>query len=286
MKTMEKKQALYNMELDQHYYHFVVLSNARKFSLTDYWKHLGKAKPTGNPKISYPNFEIEHRVLKRNIPYAGGEILKRISADKKGKKPYSYDTFALTVKTKKSEYVVLAFPFTALARQSVETQIAELRAKKGVDFQKADITSLIKQGHTGMGGGAFRAGIVGLQVICREDTHLSSVTLGGDNPLKSTLYKKFLMKPTEEGNKFSLDYCVLACELQWTDDIYGKGVGRTRTLRSRVRMDIFGNFKFYVHKGGENIIIIPYLLQTLDIMKCLDKVSIDPLLRLPKKEEL
>lgn len=280
---MAKEQILYNMKLDQHYYHFVVLSNVRRFSLTDYWRHLGKVQTTKIPKKSYPDFEIEHRKLKRDYPYAGGKLLRRISTS--GHAPYFYDVFALRVKTKKDEYIVLAFPFAALARHSVDTLIAEPRVKKGVDYQKADIASLIKQGRTGIRGGPFLAGVVGLQVISIGDPYLSSVTLGGDSPLKSALYEGFLRKPTEQGRKFFPEYCVLACELQWTHNISGHSVGSNHTLRSRVRMDIFGNFKFYVHKGGENIVIIPYLLQVLDTMKCLGKVSINPLLRLSKEEE-
>lgn len=272
------------MKLDQHYFHFVVLSNTGRFTLSDYWRHLGKTQTTKNPMKLYPGYEIEHRKLKREYPYAGGKLLKKISTS--GHAPYFYDAFALRVKTNKDDYAILAFPFAALARHSVDHLIADMRIKKGIDYKRADIASLIQRGLTGIGGEHFRAGFVGLQVISRGDPNLSSVTLGGDSPLKSELYQDFLKKPIEQGKKFFPEYCVLACELQYMHSTDKQSIVSNHNLRSRVRMDIFGNFKFYVHKGGENIVLIPYLLRELDAMKCLTEVSINPLSRISNEEEL
>jgi len=169
----------------------------------------------------------------------------------------------------------------------VNNLMSKLNVRKGLDFQKADITSLILAGDDGIGeGDPFRAGVVELQVVNTKDPSLSSVTLGGDDPLKSRLYEGFLHKSiTKDRKTIFPERCVLACELQRPRDTSGQIVGSKGNIRSRVRMDIFGNFKFYAHKGAENIIIIPYLLRELDAMKCLKGVSINPLLRLSEEDE-
>ena len=281
---MDTEKTLYNMELDQHYFHFIILHNKRRLKLEDYWNHIGWIIKTKNPEKSYRNFEIQHRKLKSKIPYAGGQVLKRISKD--GKPPYEYDVFAIRVKTKNDTYIVLAFPFIDLARDSLDKLMSELSVRKGITFRKADIISLILSSDNGIGEELFRAGVVELQVINKKDPNLSSVTLGGDNPLKSSLYEDYLKNPiNEERKKIYPERCVLACELQRTTETSVQTMLSKPNIRSRVRMDIVGNFKLYVHKNGENIFIIPHLLRELDAMKYLNRVSINPLLRLSKEEE-
>lgn len=282
--SIEKK--LFDVNLDQHYFHFVILRNTKSLGLTEYWRHLGgRFIKVKNSEKSHPDFEIQHRKLKTKYTYAGGKLLDSLATSGDSSAPYLYDVFALRVKTDYDTYIVLAFPFAALARHSLDNLMSKLYVRKGVDFRKVDVTSLILSGDNGIGEESFRANVVGLQVINSKDPNLSSVTLGGDNPLKSRLYENFLKESIKkDGKKIFPECCVLACEFHRPHDASVQIVGNKGNVRARVHMDIFGNFKLYVHKGAENIVIIPYLLRELDVMKCLKKVSINPLLRLSKED--
>ncbi len=271
---MNEVQTLFDVTLDQHYYHFVALNNSEGHALGDYWRYMGEGGCAKRSKKVYDGFEIEHRAIKDKHAYAGGTVLARVATA--GGPPYIYDVFALNVRTGKCDYVVLAFPFSGLARTSVDTLAAKTRVEGGLTYQRADIGTLLKRGRMGIRQGGFRGGIMSLQVISKGDPHLSSVTLGGDDPLKSLLYEGFLQKPTEEGNEFRAEDCTVGCEVVWG----------SRNVRSRIWMDIFGNFRVYVHKGAWNMVMIPHLLSALDSLKCLTPISVNPLHRLSDEEEV
>lgn len=281
---MEAKKTLYNLKLEQHYFHFIVLGNVASLSLVDCWKHIGKVRRTQSPIVSHDGFEIEHRVLNSDEPYSRSDIAASVRGDSKG--PFPYDVFAMKVRTKRNAYIVAAFPFAALARDTVGTLRRAVSARKRVDFQKANVASLIGQADNGIVADDFRAGVVGIQVASKGDPDLRSVCLGGEHPLKSSLYKEFLQTQIEkEGKKFRIEHCILACELDQPRDELSDHGRTTPTLRSRARIDTFGNFKFYIHLGGANLIVIPRLLQVLDGLKCLDRVAINPLLRYSEEEQ-
>lgn len=270
--------------LDQRHFHSIVLRDTGGYSLTEYWKQLGNTVMGRQmDEITYPDFEIEHRRLRDNFPYPRGKLLEIVSASHDGSPPYFYDLFALRIKYGRSTYFVFAFPFAALGRVIVDNLINNHGLRKRCDILKVQLSVLVQHERRSEESGQLRTKVVGLHVVIPGDPLLTSLTLGGDNPMGSTLYRDYLQEPIQKGQS-TLEECVLACELEQSTDKPAKALEVERHLRSRMHMDQFGNFKFYVHVRGGNLVIIPHLLKKLISLNCLDRASQNPLNR--AKEEL
>jgi hypothetical protein len=287
---MEVHDVNFNMKslnLDQRYFHFIALRDISGYKLSDYWNQLGNIRTKKSPYIYEQDFEIQHRQLESDYPYTRGQLLEAVSVSGDGSPPYLYDVFALKVKVVNQTYLVFAFPFVTLAREMINNLLYKHNLRKKGDIQKVDVPLLVKKGDTELGSDSFHSHIVGLKVVIADDPDLSNLSLEGDNPLKSMLYQKFLQDPIQQGD-YTPERCVLACELQWPSENSNQTIVsnvKKRKIRSKMHMDLFGNFKFYVHKGGENFITIPYLLQILFELNCLNNVSMNPLSRISEQEE-
>ena len=282
---MTMEAANFELLVDQRHFYFIALRSTDNYKLTDYWAQVGNIA-TVKPKkdMVYPNFEIQHRQYRSNFAYPRGKLLKVVSSSKDGAPPYLYDLFAARTNFNNKTYLVLAFPFAALARDIVDKLIGEYNIRNRCDIIKVDLPVLIQHSDIPSDTGQIRTTVVGLQVVISDDPALSSLSLGGDNPMKSSIYKHFLHEPIRQGTTI-LEQCILACELQQSADNTGEPIISPRKRRARVHIDAFGNFKFYVHIKGENVITIPYLMQYLDSSNCLGSVSINPLHRNEQEEE-
>lgn len=284
---MSIQQVNFDLLADQRYYHSIALRDIDNYSLACYWGQLRNVD-TSNQRsdLAYPDFEIQHRRLRSDFPYPRGKLLEAVSASGDGSSPYLYDVFALRMKVGAQTYFIFAFPFAALARYVIDSLIENHDLLKKGDIQKVNLAALVQQAEVEVENleGPIRTRIVGLQVVISGDPAVSSVILGGDNPLKSAIYQDFLRESIHKSGSIP-DQCVLACELPWPSEVSGQSTVNQRKLRARMHMDAFGNFKFYVHVGGENFVIIPYLLQVLDSLKCLDKAPMNPLWRVHEEYE-
>ena len=285
---MSIQQVKFDLLVDQRYYHFIALRVTDSYRLTEYWNQLENVTTVdGNMSdLTYSDLEIQHRRLRSHTPYTRGNLLETVSAAEDGMPPYDYDLFALRINTENQTYLVFVFPFIALGRVVIDTLNANSDfIKKGV-IQKVDLGTLVRHEEIAADNLAdpIRTRIRGLQVLMLSDTALSSVRLDGDNPLKSSIYQNYLRESLHKG-RTNLKQCVLACELQWPPQQTNQSSVNQRSLRARIHMDIFGNFNFYIHIGGENCLLIPYLIQKLDSLKCLDKGPMNPLWRIREERE-
>lgn len=271
--------------LDQRYFHSIVLRDTGGYSLAKYWKQLGNTVMGRKiDQTQYPDLEIEHRRLRDNFPYPHGKLLEIVSASHNGTPPYLYDLFALRIKYGRSTYFVLAFPFAALGRVIVDNLIANHGLRKQCDILRVELSVLIQGGGRSEEAGQLRTKIIGLHVVIPGDPLLTSLILGGDNPMGSTLYRDYLQEPIQKGQS-TPEECVLACELEQSADEPAKTLEVERYLRSRMHMDQFGNFKFYVHVQGRNLVMFPYLLKELVSLNCLNRTSQNPLHRAKEEQE-
>lgn len=284
---MSIEQLNFDLLVDQRHFYFIALRDTAGYTLTDYWNQIGNVVTPGQQRSDhiYPDFEIQHRRFRSYFPYPRGKLLEIVSASGDGTAPYLYDVFALRMMIEAKTYFVFAFPFAALARDVIDDLINNHDLRRKGDILKVEVPVLVQHSEVEVETAHIRMRIVGLQVVIADDPALSSLSLGGDNPLKSSIYQDFLKEPIRKSN-FIPDRCVLACELQWPLEMMDQEVMSQRKVRSRMHMDAFGNFKFYVHVSGANFVIVPYLLQRLNSLKCLDKVSINPLQRMQQEDEL
>ncbi len=273
------------LKLDQRHFHSVVLRDTGGYSISEYWRQLGNTVAGCQmDKVPHPDFEIQHRRLRDNFPYPRGKLLEIVSASHDGSPPYFYDLFALRIKCGGSTFFVFAFPFVALGRVIVDNLINNYGLRMKCDILKVDLSDLVQHGGRSEESGQFRTKIVGLHVVIPGDPLLTSLTLGGDDPMSSNLYKDYLQEPIRKGQS-TLEECILACELERSSDKPDEALEVERHLRSRMHMDQFGNFKFYVHVRGRNLVIIPHLLKQLISLNCLGRASQNPLHRAKEEQE-
>ena len=281
---MTNERAAFNILVDQRHFYFIALRDIGGYRLSDYWEQAGNIVMPGQKSTDVidPEFEIQHRRLRSAIPYPRGKTLEAVSVSGDKSAPYLYDIFALRIIIGTHSYFIFAFPFAALAREVIDRLIETYHLQRKCDILKVDLPLLIKNRELQSETGEMRAHLVGLRVVISGDPALSSLSLGGDDPLESAIYRNYLQRPISEGSTI-LEQCVLACELEYS---FGSGDPvKPRKLRTRMHIDAFGNFKFYVHINGENFIIVPYLLKQLRSLNCLNNVSVNPLHRVQEQLE-
>jgi hypothetical protein len=284
---MSNKEALFKCLTDQRYYHFVALRDNGRYSLPVYWRQIGDVAPLSGEQrdVSTSTSEVQHRQLKLPKPYARGGVLQAISKSKDGSPPYLYDLFGIKTRLGRDAFFVLVFPFAGLALDMVTTLIAQHNLLRAGELQRVDLGTLVKCFENGAQTEFHDliSQVVALQFVVADDKCLSGMRLGGDDPLNSKIYRESL-RPEVKRGFLHPDLCVLSCEQEWRRATHGDDSQGHGTIRSRLHIDAFGNFKFYVHIGCCNIPLIPYALGLLYSLKCLQKTSGNPLLRLSQDE--
>lgn len=273
---MEIPKVRFSSLIDQRYFHFIVLRKLGDRILTNYLSNIGKSITIERQDFNLANlnFDIQHNQVTSDIPYTRGLVLENVSTSKDGMPPYNYDLFSFRIESKAQTLFVFAFPFASLGRDIVDNLIAN---KSGI-LLKVEVPKLIKIGEREQNllKEPLRTHIVGFHVVIVDDPTISSLSLGGDDPLKSDIYRDYL-KSSIYTDKIIPDQCVLACELLDSKEM---------STRARIHMDAFGNFKFYVHIKTANLVAIPFLLQKLSSLKCFDEISTNPLRRIQEETNL
>jgi hypothetical protein len=282
---MSTETAHFDLLVDQRHFYFIAVRDLAGYRLADYWAQIGSVTTVrGQTDVVCPGLEIQHRQLRSELAYPRGKPLEIVSVSKDGSPPYLYDVFAIRLRFHAKTYFVFVFPFAALAREIVDRLIITYNLRRRCDLLRVDLPLLIQHSELPSEVKQVRTNIVGLQVTVPDDPALSSLSLGGDNPMKSSIYRSFLQEPIRKGTTI-LEQCILACELQLSGENPDQLAVDQRKSRARVHLDAFGNFKFYLHINGENLITVPYLIQRLISLDCLDTVSINPLHRVEKEDE-
>ncbi len=275
----------FKLLVDQRHFHFIILRDIGGYTLNSYWTQAADAGALSKQAddINYPEFEIQHRELRTNTAYPRGRLLETVSLSKDGSPPYLYDLFGLKILIDSVTYFAFVFPFSALALEITDRIIDGYKIRRICEIIKVDLSLLVGKIGSQTDVRKISSQVVGLQAVISDDPVLHSVSLGGDDPLKSSIYKNFLLDPIRKGIT-TLEQCVLKCELQ--PPIADSFELSAQQRRARVHLDAFGNFKFYVHISGKNFATIPFLVQLLKTLECLDTTSVNPLHRLQEEDAL
>jgi len=271
---------------DQRYYHFVVAKVGAKFSLETYWKAMGDlVSPKNGIAVSEKSYAIEHMKLRSARAYARGAVSEALSTKGDGRPPFLYDLFAMKLRIKEESYALFGFPFVGLAGESIAGLIDGRKVVRLADLMAADVPKLVDIMETGIESPyqSLSMRIVGLQLVVTDDKSLAAVRLGGNDPLSAQVYVHFLKKRVSTG-VVRPDHCVLACEREFTMDARGL-VTKPRSLRSRLRFDAHGNFRFYAHVGCGNLQLLPYAIGQLADLGCLKPAAGNPLLRAGRDDD-
>ena len=199
---------------DRRYYHFVVVKG-RTISVSSYWKQLSnqwniRRSPT-ELQLSTTHFSLEHRKLSLDRSYARGAASILLSEHGKGRPPFLYDLFAGKLQLGKEVYLMLGFPFAALAMDTIDSIISD-GYLRNVEFQGVDLSSLLNETNRPLKRyEGLSSKVVGVQFVVTDDKSLTAVRLGGDDPFQAQIYESFLKRKFEEG-LWVPDQCSLACE--------------------------------------------------------------------------
>ncbi|MET3980679.1 hypothetical protein ABIB62_003283 [Mucilaginibacter sp. UYP25] len=265
---MEKKN-YFNLISAQRYFHLVALNITEQYSTVDYYKNFGNYQRSKNHTIHQTkDFVIEHVRIITDTPYYGGT--KDYSVKNDGLAPFNYDLF--TIELKPLNILILGFPFKFLAKDILENLIRN-KLLQHANFIKPDLTKLIKENNdSALMLNNFSSHFSGVELSLNGDTNISSVNLDGDRPLDSTVYKTFFYNLIQR-DECSLEKCSLKNEiLEETTDI--------PKTKSNIHLDLFGNYKLYIHGSGNNIFTIPSFFKALTEYQCIKTTLTNPIIRL------
>jgi hypothetical protein len=266
-----------NSLADQRYFNFVAVKDSRGFSLPRYWRSFGEiARPSRALACNSSFYTIEHRKLRSDKAYARGNVAQELSERGNGRPPFLYDLVAIETEIHDSSYFLLGFPFIGLAADIVRDHLARKLFQLG-DLQRVNVPVLLQimdsDEHRAFEQLAGR--MVAVHFIVTDDTSVTNVRLGGDQPLKGEIYTTFLKKRVAAGFVAAAE-CVLACQREVSHG--SKEVKETpRLIRSRLHLDKHGNFRFYAHVGCTNLALLPEAMSELDSLGCLHKATANPL---------
>lgn len=253
----------------QRYYHVVAFEvNSNLYSLQAFWRDCGVLKRNNIISNDMFNAVIEQGKLITEIRYHFGD--EDFSIDGNDKAPFQYDIFAINIK--RFNILIFGFPFKAMARVFLEKMIDQKKILSKGNFVKPDLDKLIKQSNKGLhfSNDFFTTHFSGVELILTGETNISSVNLDGDRPLESNLYRNVFLQKVED-NECKLEKCSLKCE---TFDNESKNIPKSK---SNIHLDLFGNYKLYVHGSGKNLFTIPFLFELLAKSKCLKPSLINPI---------
>lgn len=268
---MKQSIGYFDSLLGQRYFHVVAYSN-KQYSIQAYWKDCKVLNKNIEVSHQMQDFLIEHGKLVTKTRYHNENGNEDFSVNGDRQPPYQYDLFAIELK--KENLLVFGFPFKSIAKLLLEKIFEDNIILKRGHFLKPDLNRLIKQGNkkSEFTSSNFTTHFSGVELILTGETNISSVNLDGDKPLDSNLYRSVFLEKVEK-DECLLDKCSLKCETLQDEN------GEVPKTKSIIHLDLFGNYKLYIHGSGKNIFTIPFLFNFLSKLKCLKETSINPIQR-------
>lgn len=263
-----------NSIADQRYFHFLTFLEEQPFRLSTYFR--GEVFTPGR-SVSYRDSFcfVEHHKLCSSERYARGEVADSLSEKGHGRPPYFYDVLTARSTVGGTPYVLLGFPFVSLARQVTARMFDRTRRFRPGTLQRADVARLFAELEAGARVfEGLHTSIVGVSFKVADEICLTTVRISGDQPLKAEVYENYL-KPKIGPGLISPNECTVACYRSWSGSTAEDGA--IDESRSRVRVDAFGNMRFYVHVNCNNLRLISYLFRQLAEFSCLRTASQNPL---------
>jgi len=249
---MEKKQNFFNLISAQRDYHFVAFKFKTRYSLAQYWKECGKTTMT--TAYDDDDINIEHvSFVSDRLYYSGLKEDFSVNADKSS--PFNYDLFAIHIK--KLNTFIFGFPFQAIARDVINSFIQK-HFSFG-NFVQVDLKRLVRSESLNAETDNFIAKFSGVTLKLSGDLNISSVNLDGAKPLESAIYTTFFKDQIEENNPLcNVEKCSVKFQVQREEQLVSA---------ANIQLDLFGNFKIYMHSNGNTIFNLPEFFLMLDRLK-------------------
>jgi len=261
----------------QRYFHFVALKAGAGYELTDLWRDFGVSVRSGRIK-SWDDkaYTIQHARYTTDYPYYRGNDDYSINED--SEPPYEFDIFAIYLR--KNRTILIGFPFKLMANHLLDTLVSKKRILLNGHFLRIDLDTFIKLDYR---DGAenkespyeldnFNAIVLGISLSLSDTSQISMVDLNGKNPLSSEIYRNVFYSMLAQSSGHIAKSSMRCHLLSNTLDL-----PRSHSI---IHMDVYGNFKMYIHQTGNNIFTLPALVQILQKHHCLPKVNINPIKRL------
>lgn len=269
---MATKKPFFNLIAAQRYFHFVAFKFNKTYSAQQYWRECGETKEvttfeSDTYKIEYANF-VSHDEY-----YNGSKVDYSVNLNHAA--PFHYDLFCIEIK--QSNTFILGFPFQTLAKKIIDAFI-----KKHYDdgyFVKADLRKMVKANTLVNDNDEFFARFSGVELKLTGDLNITSVNLDGDKPLESDLYKEYFKEHIENDNiACKVEKCAVKLGIVSSDLI--------PLSAANIHLDLFGNFKIYIHGSGNNVFTLPYLFEIFKSIDSLNNASSssNPINRVKKNE--
>lgn len=277
-----------NSAADKRYYHFVAVKG-RGAVLSRLWRILSDfgegeiERPVVAVSLESTRFKLEHKKLRLKKPYAKGAAALTLSEHGRGQPPFLYDLFAARIDFEDAPCLVVGFPFAALALGAID-HLKSNGFMQNVEFLGVEMSELLSEKNRPLKlVHGLSSSVVGVRFVVTDDKSLTAVRLGGDDPFQAQIYESFLKQKFELG-LWVPDQCVLACERKEDTTDEGRLKPPGGLIRSRLHVDTWGNFKFYMHAGCANVKLMPYAIAQVHAMGCLKMVNGNPLKRIEKDD--
>lgn len=266
---MSINKELFNLTSAQRAYYIVALQfkNSSDYSMEKYWKDCKDEKISTVKYIrNFDDYDISHCKYETNFKYPNG-----VDGDALSKPPYFFDLFAIHMKH--SNIMIFAYPFKSIAYDIINKLISK-KILLNSNFVKPILTNLLRFNHEREKyvGKGFSSHFSAVDLTLTGIINLSSVSLTGDKPLQSLIYKK-VFKILIETEKGKLDKCAI----KFISDGISAGFPKST---ANIHIDHFGNYKLYLYKNGNNLLALPALFNMLENYDCIDLTSSNPLNRI------
>jgi len=263
------KQSYFDLTLVKRYFHLITFKPEKKYTFSSMLTDLEASVKKNVFYSTILNFNVVEAEIISNMPFFGGE--EDFSVLQNGQPPYKYEI--LLVNMPDLNMFTIGFPFKLLAKLSLDKLINSYKLLSFGSFIKCDVNNLlIKNYKNDLSYDNFLAYFSGLDLIFPGETKINSVNLDGEKPLESPLFID-VFKDQLNDKKCHLERCSIKCRLQFPKD----GIPKTQ---ANFHIDMFGNYKFYLHGSGKNIFVVPFLFSLLFEKGCLHSTLNNPINRL------
>ncbi|MDL5051914.1 hypothetical protein QQ054_38570 [Oscillatoria amoena NRMC-F 0135] len=256
---------------DKRYYYFVALEG----NLLDLKSIIYNCLNIKTVKNSFnsDSYDIENVIVESNLQFFNSNQDNSVNGD--GQPPFQYTVFIVGIPN--SEILVLGFPFKSLAKEITNKLSLDRNLLKSGSYLKPRFDDLILLDESKFTNDDWLMNFSSLDLELGGESDVSSVRLSGDRPINSTLYKKTFLSLIKK-DECSLTGCSLKCQVVSSEYLV------TRS-RANIHVDLYGNYKFYVHTSGRNVNTIAYLFIFLKKYNCIKSTFINPINKLKDNDE-
>lgn len=268
---MKTKSKLFDFVTAKRYYYLVAFKRDNFFSIKNFYNNCGFERSSHfHSSHEFNDFRIDHQRIISNEPFHIGD--RDFSIENNGKPPYNYDLFVVEIK--KLNILIFGFPFKLLALTITNKLINDYNLLLNGSFVKLNLDKLVKNYHNSDFITDFiSVKFTGIEFTYIGDPKLSGVHLVGDNPLRSNLYKNVFVDLLND-NLCKIECCNLKC------DTFKKEELDIPKTKSNMYVDLFGNFKIYLHGSGNNILTIPWIFDLFNENDCMITTLSNPINKL------